>query len=143
MQKKKVPMGLVLGLCGLIAIAVIANGSQALQDAGLFQKKPAQNVAANPPTSLTREEERAQREQLRESIRSTGPTRGAEMTPTTPDGKKAAGFNDKGVPEKPAIFIEPEITIKPIQNDSSTASQWWSANHRLDKKAKEVAAGKK
>lgn len=139
MQKKKVPVGLVVALCALLAIGVIANGSQALQDAGLFQKK--QEVAQIAPTTLSEEDLKAQKEALRASVRGNSGT--DSPRPIDPDSARIDGMNDNGVPNVPAIFIKPEVSYKPVLNDSSTAGQWWNSNHRLDKKAKEVAAGKK
>lgn len=123
MQKKKLSTTLVVALVALVVVGIFANGTQIFKNAGVELGKK-----ESAPTEMQGQElSDAERAQQREALKSARQNRNQTVA--------------SGVPAKPLLLIEPEVTnFKQAYNASATASHWYMEDSYVEVQRKKTEA---
>jgi hypothetical protein len=120
MQKKKLPVGLVVAFGVLLAVGLFVNAGEALKTAGINLGKKPEPPKELKGQQLSEEEEQKQRE--------------AMMTARASRQKDGDVKDPNANPDKPVLLIEPEVgNFKQSYNASQTSGQWWNEDSYVEK----------
>lgn len=124
MQKKKLPVGLVVAFAVLVLIGIFANANNTLKTAGLDMGKKPEAPTELKGKQLSEGEMKAQRDAM---LQARASRQGDQET--------VANAN----PEKPTLLIMPEIgNHKQSFNESQTAAQWYREDSYIEEKTRKA-----